>query len=75
MAYNIYVSKSYIVMEFVHGYDLDTLIFPDEEFKLQLNEEEKGSISCQIAKGLSYLHGQKVPFLHQDIKPPNTCFK
>ena len=71
MAYNMSYLKAFIIMEFVNGYDLESLIFPDEELSLHLNDANKISISVQISQGLSYLHGQKVPVIHQDIKPAN----
>lgn len=41
MAYSISGLKAFIVMEFVNVYNLDTLIFPNEELKIKLNEKTK----------------------------------
>lgn len=71
MAYCIENTKAMILMEFIEGSNLEDLIFPDEKPKIDLTEEFKLSVLLQISRGLAYLHGQKPPIIHQDIKPSN----
>lgn len=55
----------YLVMEFLGGTDLGTLLHRGHDFTLR----EKISIAVQIARGLQYAHQQEV--IHRDIKPDN----
>ncbi len=61
----------YLVMDFVPGKDLKTLM---NEMKKQgefLSERDVLSWANQIADALSYLHQQQPSILHRDIKPSN----
>jgi eukaryotic-like serine/threonine-protein kinase len=55
----------YLVMEFVDGYTLSTLV---EEEK-QVPWEQAAQVILQVARGLEYAHGQGI--IHRDIKPAN----
>ena len=55
----------YLVMEFLGGTDLGTLIRRNASFTLQ----EKIEIGIQICRGLQYAHQNNV--IHRDIKPDN----
>jgi len=63
--------REYLVMDFVPGKDLKTIVnevrlegkFLDEELVLKWAE--------QLCSALDYLHSQNPPILHRDIKPSN----
>jgi serine/threonine protein kinase len=58
----------YLVMDFVEGDDLKTLI---DQYNGRVPEALALSIIEQVADALSYLHTQKPPIIHRDIKPQN----
>lgn len=63
--------SDYLVMDFVPGDDLKTLMDQarrDGEF---LDQVEVLQWATQLADALSYLHGQDPPVIHRDIKPSN----
>ena len=57
--------KPYIVMEYLAGADLGTLLENGEEIPLQL----KLTYAVQICRGLSFSHSRGI--IHRDIKPGN----
>jgi len=57
----------YLVMDFVKGEDLHTLITQ----KGIVPEDQALNWISQIASALNYLHNQKPPVIHRDIKPAN----
>lgn len=62
----------HIVMEFVHGVDLKSLLH--KEFyrsMLPLDPLDKFSIMKQLVSAVKYLHTHENQFLHRDIKPAN----
>jgi serine/threonine protein kinase len=63
--------KDYLVMDFVPGKDLRTIMQEARQKNLFLNEEEVLNWSNQLADALTYLHRQKPPLVHRDIKPSN----
>lgn len=63
--------RDYLVMDFVPGPDLRTLMMEARQRGVFLEEEVVLSWATQLADALSYLHGQNPPILHRDIKPSN----
>jgi serine/threonine-protein kinase len=55
----------FIVMEFVEGTDLKTLL----RRRGRLREEEAVRIAVEVCKALAYAHGQGI--VHRDVKPQN----
>jgi len=58
----------YLVMEFVEGKDLQTLL---EERSGPFSEAEARDWISQVSSAVSYLHAQSPPIIHRDIKPAN----
>jgi eukaryotic-like serine/threonine-protein kinase len=63
--------RDYLVMDFVPGKDLRTLMMEARQRGAFLSETEVLSWASQLADALSYLHNQTPPILHRDIKPGN----
>ncbi len=63
--------RDYLVMDFVPGKDLRTLMMEARQNKTFLPEQEVLSWANQLADALTYMHIQKPPILHRDIKPGN----
>jgi serine/threonine-protein kinase len=63
--------RDYLVMDFVPGKDLRTLMIEARRKGDFLSEREVLSWANQIADALVYLHSQNPPILHRDIKPSN----
>jgi len=63
--------RDYLVMDFVPGNDLRTLMMQARQRGTFLVEAEVLSWANQIAEALAYLHNQAPPILHRDIKPSN----
>jgi len=64
-------NRDYLVMDFVPGKDLRTLMMEAKNRNEFLSEREVLSWASQIAEALNYLHNQNPPVLHRDIKPSN----
>ena len=64
-------NRDYLVMDFVPGKDLRTLMINARNKEEFLPEREVLNWAGQIADALEYLHGQDPPILHRDIKPSN----
>ena len=65
-------SQIYIVMEFFASYSLQEVIFnPVIKNKLLLNDLKKNKIAYELCCAIAYLHLQKIPVIHRDIKPVN----
>ena len=58
----------YLVMDFVEGYDLQTVI---QRINKPLVEQQVLKWIDQICDALIYLHSQYPPIIHRDIKPAN----
>lgn len=64
-------NREYLVMDFVPGEDLRTLMLEARRKKTFLPEKDVLGWSAQLADALSYMHRQEPPILHRDIKPSN----
>lgn len=64
-------NREYLVMDFVPGKDLRTLMLEARQQNAFLSEREVLGWSAQLADALAYLHNQDPPILHRDIKPSN----
>ena len=63
--------SDFLVMDFVPGDDLRTLMIEAHQQENFLEEKDVLAWASQIADALTYLHGQDPPILHRDIKPSN----
>jgi len=63
--------KDYLVMDYVPGKDLRTLMQEERKKGKFLTEREVLNWASQIADSLIYLHSQSPVILHRDIKPSN----
>jgi len=63
--------RDYLVMDFVPGKDLRTLMIEARQKEEFLPEGDVLNWADQLASALSYLHQQDPPILHRDIKPSN----
>ena len=63
--------REYLVMDFVPGKDLRTLMTEARQRGEFLSEREVLGWASQLADALTYLHSQNPPILHRDIKPSN----
>ncbi len=63
--------KDYLVMDYVPGEDLRTLMQEERKKGKFLAEREVMNWASQIADALIYLHDQSPVILHRDIKPSN----
>ncbi len=64
-------SRDYLVMDFVPGKDLRTMMVEARQAGLFLEEEDILSWASQLCDALAYLHSQTPPIVHRDIKPSN----
>ncbi|MBN1148076.1 MAG: serine/threonine protein kinase [Anaerolineales bacterium] len=63
--------RDYLVMDFVPGKDLRTLMNEARRKGAFLPEHDVLNWANQLMDALAYLHSQKPPILHRDIKPSN----
>ena len=63
--------RDYLVMDYVPGSDLRTLLLDARRNKTFLKENEILSWADQLASALAFLHSQQPPIVHRDIKPSN----
>lgn len=59
--------QTYTVMDFVDGSDMDTLIRSGRKF----TAAEVRRYAVQLCSAVKYLHSQRPPIIHSDIKPSN----
>ncbi len=64
-------NRDYLVMDFVPGKDLRTMMLEARNSGTFLPEDSILNWAAQLADALIYLHGQDPPILHRDIKPSN----
>ncbi|HVN56111.1 MAG TPA: serine/threonine-protein kinase [Anaerolineaceae bacterium] len=63
--------RDYLVMDYVPGKDLRTLMIEARQADTFLEENDVLGWASQLADALTYLHSQEPPILHRDIKPSN----
>ncbi len=63
--------NDYLIMDYVPGKDLRTLMLEHREKGDFIAENEVLNWANQLADALVYLHRQNPPILHRDIKPSN----
>ncbi len=63
--------RDYLVMDYVPGEDLRTIMLEARRNKTFLPEEEVLRWARQIGNALAYLHGLQPAIVHRDIKPSN----
>jgi len=63
--------REYLVMDFVPGKDLRTILNEVRSRGEFLDEKTVLSWAEQLCSALEYLHSQEPPVLHRDIKPAN----
>ena len=64
-------NRDYLVMDYVPGKDLRTMMMEAKQKNTFLSESEVLNWADQLTAALSYLHHQEIPILHRDIKPSN----
>ena len=64
-------NRDYLVMDYVPGDDLRTLMLDTRRQKTFLREDVVLGWVNQLANALTYLHNQQPPLIHRDIKPSN----
>ncbi len=64
-------NHDYLVMDYVPGQDLRTLMVEARQKETFLEEEVVIAWASQLADAVLYLHSQDPPILHRDIKPSN----
>lgn len=64
-------NRDYLVMDFVPGKDLRTIMTEARQSGTFLDEDDVLLWSSQLCDALQYLHTQTPPILHRDIKPSN----
>lgn len=63
--------RDYLVMDFVPGKDLRTMINEARQEKTFIPEDDILGWAEQLSSALQYMHNQLPPILHRDIKPSN----
>jgi serine/threonine-protein kinase len=64
-------TRDYLVMDFVPGEDLRTIMLKAKQKNQFLSEIDVLSWISQLSDALIFLHEQETPILHRDIKPSN----
>lgn len=64
-------SRDYLVMDFVPGKDLRTIMVEKRQVNEFLAESMVLDWASQLCDALEFLHSQNPPILHRDVKPSN----
>jgi eukaryotic-like serine/threonine-protein kinase len=64
-------NRDYLVMDFVPGQDLRSLVEDARQLGSFLPEQDILSWAAQLCDALEYLHNQEPSILHRDVKPGN----
>ena len=64
-------ARDYLVMDFIPGEDLRTIMLKAKQKNQFLSEIDVLSWISQLSDALIFLHEQETPILHRDIKPSN----
>mgnify|MGYP000867223006 FL=1 len=73
MDYFISNERYYILMDFIEGSDLDTII--QEQGNPGLPQEDVVKWAIQVAEVLEYLHNCDPPIIYRDLKPANIMIR
>ncbi|MEQ8187703.1 MAG: protein kinase [Candidatus Eremiobacterota bacterium] len=71
--YFICNERHYLVMDFIEGLDLESLL--TEKYKHGFPLEEAINYGIEICNLLEYLHGQEPPVIYRDLKPSNIMMR
>ncbi len=63
--------RDYLVMDYVPGKDLRTMMLDAKQNNTFLSEADVLGWANQLADALMYLHSQTPPLVHRDVKPSN----
>jgi serine/threonine protein kinase len=66
------IGRTYLVMDYVPGQDLQQLVQHAHREGQFLDEREVLRWMAQLCDALAYLHSQNPPVLHRDVKPGNV---
>jgi serine/threonine-protein kinase len=61
----------YLVMDYIDGRDLLELAIQAEQGKRMLSADKAAAWILQVCEAVAYLHSQRPPVIHRDIKPGN----
>ncbi len=64
-------NRDYLIMDYVPGKDLRTIMLEARQEGRFLPVEEVLGWGSQLIDAIDYLHGQQPPIIHRDIKPSN----
>lgn len=66
------ITQYSLIMEYYDSYSLQDVLFsPDTKKIYNLNQSQKNFIAYQLCLALNFLHLDKEPIVHRDVKPGN----